>query len=114
MFTTDDKKFGGDSDGNASYTAQCEGMHGLEYSITMKIPAMSAVFLKPVNKRSPESDKPKLEKAEKTAKTAEKKAEMQAQKTAQKTAVKPALLQRNRRQRKQIRRTVRKTGKAKK
>ena len=89
VFTTDDKKFGGDSDGNASYTAQCEGMHGLEYSITMKIPAMSAVFLKPVNKRSPESDKPKLEKAEKTAKTAEKKAETQAQKTAQKTAVKP-------------------------
>ena len=36
VFTTDDKKFGDDSDGNASYTAQCEGMHGLEYSITMK------------------------------------------------------------------------------
>ena len=89
VFTTDDKKFGGDSDGNASYTAQCEGMHGLEYSITMKIPAMSAVFLKPVNKRSPESDKPKPEKAEKPAKTAEKKAETQAQKTAQKTAAKP-------------------------
>lgn len=89
VFTTDDKKFGGDSDGNASYTAQCEGMHGLEYSITMKIPAMSAVFLKPVNKRSPESDKPKPEKAEKPAKTAEKKAETQVQKTAQKTAAKP-------------------------
>ena len=89
VFTTDDKKFGGDSDGNASYTAQCEGMHGLEYSITMKIPAMSAVFLKPVNKRSPESDKPKPKKAEKPAKTAEKKAETQAQKTAQKTAAKP-------------------------
>ena len=89
VFTTDDKKFGGDSDGNASYTAQCEGMHGLEYSITMKIPAMSAVFLKPVNKRSPESDKPKPEKTEKPAKTAEKKAETQAQKTAQKTAAKP-------------------------
>ena len=89
VFTTDDKKFGGDSDGNASYTAKCEGMHGLEYSITMKIPAMSAVFLKPVNKRSPESDKPKPKKAEKPAKTAEKKAETQAQKTAQKTAAKP-------------------------
>ena len=89
VFTTDDKKFGGDSDGNASYTAQCEGMHGLEYSITMKIPAMSAVFLKPVNKRSPESDKPKPKKAEKPAKNAEKKAETQAQKTAQKTAAKP-------------------------
>ena len=88
VFTTDDKKFGGDSDGNASYTAQCEGMHGLEYSITMKIPAMSAVFLKPVNKRSPESDKPKPEKAEKPAKTAEKKAETQVQKTVQKTAAK--------------------------
>ena len=88
VFTTDDKKFGGDSDGNASYTAKCEGMHGLEYSITMKIPAMSAVFLKPVNKRSPESDKPKPEKAEKPAKTAEKKAETQVQKTVQKTAAK--------------------------
>ena len=88
VFTTDDKKFGGDSDGNASYTAKCEGMHGLEYSITMKIPAMSAVFLKPVNKRSPESDKPKPEKAKKPAKTAEKKAETQVQKTAQKTAAK--------------------------
>ena len=88
VFTTDDKKFGGDSDGSASYAAKCEGMHGLEYSITMKIPAMSAVFLKPVNKRSPESDKPKPEKAEKPAKTAEKKAETQVQKTAQKTAAK--------------------------
>ncbi len=72
VFTTDDKKFGGDSDGNASYTAKCEGMHGLEYSITIKIPAMSAIFLKPVNKRSPESDKPKAQPVEKTVKTAEK------------------------------------------
>ena len=84
MFTTDDKKFGGDSDGNASYTAKCEGMHGLEYSITMKIPAMSAVFLKPVNKRSPESDKP----AEKTVKPAEKPVAKTAD-TAEKPVAKP-------------------------
>ena len=89
MFTTDDKKFGGDSDGNASYTAKCEGMHGLEYSITMKIPAMSAVFLKPVNKRSPESDKPKPEKAEKPVKLAEKPVAKTAD-TAEKPAAKPA------------------------
>lgn len=89
VFTTDDKKFGGDSDGNASYTAKCEGMHGLEYSITMKIPAMSAVFLKPVNKRSPESDKPKPETAEKPAKNAEEKPVKKAETQAQKTAAKP-------------------------
>ena len=83
------EKFGGDSDGNASYTAQCEGMHGLEYSITMKIPAMSAVFLKPVNKRSPESDKPKPEKAEKPVKAAEKPVAKTAD-TAEKPAAKPA------------------------
>ena len=41
-------------------------MHGLEYSITVKIPAMSAVFLKPVNKHSPESNMPKAVKVEKT------------------------------------------------
>ena len=88
VFSTDDKKFGGDSDGNASYTAQCEGMHGLEYSITMKIPAMSAVFLKPVNKRSPESDKPKPKKAEKPVKAAEKPVAKTAD-TAEKPAAKP-------------------------
>ena len=114
VFTTDDKKFGGDSDGNASYTAQCEGMHGLEYSITMKIPAMSAVFLKPVNKRSPESDKPKPKKAEKPAKTAEKKAETQAQKTAQKTAAKPGASAKKSAAKKANTANRKKNGKAKK
>ena len=54
----------------------------------MKIPAMSAVFLKPVNKRSPESDKPKPEKAEKPVKAAEKPVAKTAD-TAEKPAAKP-------------------------
>ncbi|MFR2155520.1 MAG: hypothetical protein ACLS48_13530 [[Eubacterium] siraeum] len=56
VFTTGDKSSAAQRQQRSP--PQCEGMHGLEYSITMKIPAMSAVFLKPVNKRSPESDKP--------------------------------------------------------
>ena len=110
MFSTDSKKFGGDTVRSATYKAKCEPMHGLEYSITLKLPAMSAIFLKPLNKRSPESDKPKLEKAEKPAKTAEKKAETQAQKTAAKpgaSAKKPAAKKANTANRK-------KNGKAKK
>ena len=110
VFSTDSKKFGGDTVRSATYKAKCEPMHGLEYSITLKLPAMSAIFLKPLNKRSPESDKPKLEKAEKPAKTAEKKAETQAQKTAAKpgaSAKKPAAKKANTANRK-------KNGKAKK
>lgn len=69
-------------------------MHGLEYSITMKIPAMSAVFLKPVNKRSPESDKPKPEKAEKPAKPQRKRLKHRYRKRHRKPPQSPELPQR--------------------
>ena len=63
VFSTDDKAFGGSGLANRTFTASNEGMHGLDYSITMKIPAMSAIFLKPENKRSPEDDKTTAKKA---------------------------------------------------
>ena len=71
VFSTDDKKFGGDTERSSTHKAKCDPMHGLEYSITMKIPPMSAIFLKPLNKRSPESDKEKAvaKKASPKAKT---------------------------------------------
>ncbi|MBE6880200.1 MAG: 1,4-alpha-glucan branching protein GlgB [Ruminococcaceae bacterium] len=89
VFSTDDKKFGGSGLANRTFKAKCEPMHGLEYSITMKIPAMSAIFLKPVNKRSPEDDKPKAKKtaAKKTAETkATKKKAVSEKATAKKEA----------------------------
>ncbi|HCR74224.1 MAG TPA: 1,4-alpha-glucan branching enzyme, partial [Ruminococcus sp.] len=91
-------------DGNASYTAKREGMHGLEYSITIKIPAMSAIFLKPVNKRSPESDKPAKEVE---AKPVTKAAEKPAVKAEEKPAAKAPANKANTANRK-------KSGKAKK
>ncbi len=82
VFSTDDKKFGGSGISGRTFKAECEPMHGLEYSITMKIPAMSAMFLKPVNKRSPESDKPKkADKKPAVPKPAAKKAKAVAKKT---------------------------------
>ncbi len=85
VFTTDNVKYGGESKSGTKYTAKCEPMHGLEYSITLKIPAMSAMFLKPVNKRSPEDDVKK-----KAAKPAAKKAKPAAKKTASPKTEKPA------------------------
>lgn len=73
VFSTDAKKYGGSGLSGRTFKAKCEGMHGLEYSISMKIPAMSAIYLKPVNRRSPEADKkpkraakPKTTEAKKT------------------------------------------------
>ena len=100
VFSTDDKKFGGSGLANRTFKAKCEAMHGLDYSITMKIPAMSAIFLKPENKRSPEddkkvakntatkksSDKTKAVKKEATTKTASTKKTAEKKETAPKKA----------------------------
>ncbi len=79
VLSTDDKKFGGSGLAGRTFKATDEGMHGLEYSITMKIPAMSAIFLKPA---------PKKKQAKKTAKKPEKPAVKAEKKTAEKSAVK--------------------------
>jgi 1,4-alpha-glucan branching enzyme len=72
VFSTDAKEFGGSGLANRTFTAKCEGMHGLDYSITMKIPAMSAIFLKPENIRNPEDDKSKAKKTASKKTTTEK------------------------------------------
>ena len=87
VFSTDSKKFGGDTERSATHKAKCEPMHGLEYSITMKIPAMSAIFLKPLNKRSPESDKQNAA-AKKTAPKAKATKTAASSKTAASTTAK--------------------------
>ena len=86
VFNTDNKKYGGTSRSGGKYTAECVPMHGLEYSISMKIPAMCAIFLKPENKRSPEDDLKK--KAAKTEKSSAVKTEKKPAKTEKKPAAK--------------------------
>ena len=90
VFSTDAKEFGGSGLANRTFTAKCEGMHGLDYSITMKIPAMSAIFLKPENIRNPEDDKPKVKKTASKKATTEKAEKKTASKkpAAKKTAEK--------------------------
>ena len=87
IFHTDEVKYGGDTMKLSTYTAECEPMHGLEYSITIKIPAMSAIFLKPVNKRSPVKKAAKAP-AKKSAKAASLKAAAKQEKAKTKAKVK--------------------------
>ncbi len=96
VFSTEDKKYGGKGSANKSVKAKTEGMHGEPYSVTIKIPPMSAMFFEPRNIREPEPVKPKKAAAKKPAasKTAnkgtEKKAAVKTAASAKKTAVKSA------------------------
>ena len=66
VFSSEDKKFGGSGISNKKVKAICEGMHGQPYSISIKIPPMSAMFFKPTNIRNPQDDIKKKKTAAKT------------------------------------------------
>lgn len=59
IFSSDAKKYGGTGIKNRKQTAKLVPMHSEQYSINIKIPAMSVLFFRAVNKRSPEPEKPK-------------------------------------------------------
>lgn len=71
VFSTEAAKFGGSGITNGTVKAQKIGMHGEEYSISIKIPPMSAMFFKPVLKKKKAAEKKITEKAA-TKKTAAK------------------------------------------
>ena len=54
ILNTDDKKFGGEGVTiKKTYTAKAEPMHGLDYSIDLKLPPLSALYLeKQTSKKS--------------------------------------------------------------
>ncbi len=53
VFNSDDEKYGGSGVTNGTVTAQEEPMHGMEYRITLDVPPMSVMFLKPKDMRTP-------------------------------------------------------------
>ena len=88
IFSTELPEFGGDGAANKVVKSVAEPMHGEPYSITIKIPPMSAMFFKAKNIRTPEDDMRKAlaERAKKNAKPAAKKPA--AKKPAAKTTAK--------------------------
>ena len=99
VFTSDDVKFGGSGITNGTVTAKEEPMHDEQYRITLDIPPMSAIYLKPKNIRDPhavevkekatpkkeepapevKAETPKAETKPETPKTEEPKAEVKAE-----------------------------------
>ena len=66
MFTSDAAEFGGSGITNGTVTAKEEPMHDEQYRISLDIPPMSAIFLKPRNIRDPHAPEAE-EKPETTA-----------------------------------------------
>ena len=86
LINSDDEAFGGSGVHNTPVRAVKEPMHGFDYSISLKIPPMSAMLL-----RTPKPARPKEEKAETAEKAAAEAAEPAAKKQTKKApAKKPA------------------------
>ena len=65
VFNSDNAEFGGSGITNGTVTAKEQPMHDEAYRITLDIPPMSVMYLKPKNIRSPEDDRKKAEEAKK-------------------------------------------------
>ncbi len=61
VFTSDAVEFGGTGISNGTVTAKEQPMHDEQYRITLDIPPMSAIFLKPRNIRDPHAPEPVAE-----------------------------------------------------
>ena len=86
LINSDDEAFGGSGVHNEPVRAAKEPMHGFDYSISLRIPPMSAMLL-----RTPKPARPKEEKAETAEKAAAEAAEPAAKKQTKKApAKKPA------------------------
>ena len=75
MLTSDDTAFGGSGVANEPLRAKKQPMHGFEYSISLRIPAMSTIVFKtpaPKKKTTVEKTKKTAAKAKTSDKTAAK------------------------------------------
>ena len=59
VFSSDAVEFGGSGITNGTVTAKTKPMHDEQYRISLDIPPMSVIFLKPKNIRDPQSDEDK-------------------------------------------------------